>query len=57
MFINVSVKKLNSRVCQCSTEMLSNVGLQNWIKVLELSVCYKPNNEHLSNNKDIVIKK
>lgn len=57
MFINVSVKKLNSRVCQCSTEMLSNVGLQNWIKVLELSVGYKPNNEHLSHNKDIVIKK
>lgn len=37
--------------------MLSNVGLQNRIKVLELSVGYKPNNEHLSNNKDIVIKK
>lgn len=36
--------------------MLSNVGLQNGVKVLELSVSYEPNYEHLSENKDIFIK-
>lgn len=45
-----------SRVRQCGAEMLSNVSLQDRVKVLELSVCYKPNYEHLSENKDIFIK-
>lgn len=47
---------INSRICQCGTEVLSDVGLQNRVKVLELSVGYKPNYEHLSENKDIFIK-
>ena len=47
---------MNSRVCQCSTEMLTNVGLKDRVKVLELSVRYKSNNEHLSESKDMLIK-
>lgn len=38
----------NSRIGQRGTEMLSNVGLQDWVKVLKLSVRYEPNYEHLS---------
>lgn len=43
----------NSRVCQRGTEMLSNVGLQDRVEVLELSVSYEPNYEHLSENRRI----
>ena len=42
----------NSRVCQCGTEMLANIGLKNRVKVLELSVSNESNYEHLSENKD-----
>lgn len=42
---------INSRVCQRGTEMLSNVGLQDGVKVLELSVSYKANYEDLAENK------
>lgn len=42
---------IDSRVSQRGAEMLSDVGLQNGVKVLELSVGYKPNYEHLSENK------
>lgn len=38
----------NSRIGQRGTEMLSNVGLQDRVKVLKLSVRYEPNYEHLS---------
>lgn len=47
---------INSRVRQCGTEMLPNVGLQNRVKVLELSVSYKPNYKHLSENRHIFSK-
>lgn len=47
---------IDSRVSQRGAEMLSDVGLQNGVKVLELSVGYKPNYEHLSENKDKFIK-
>lgn len=38
----------NSRIGQRGTEMLSDVGLQDWVKVLKLSVGYESNYEHLS---------
>lgn len=44
------LRVIDSRVCQRSTEMLSNVGLKDGVKVLELSVRYEPNYEHLSEN-------
>lgn len=47
---------VNSRVSQSGTEMLPNVGLQDGVEVLELSVGYKPNYEHLSEDKDAFIK-
>lgn len=47
---------INLRVRQCGAEMLSNVGLQNGVKVVELSVGYEPNYKHLSENKDVFIK-
>lgn len=42
---------MSSRVCQRCTEVLSNVGLKNGVEVLELSVSYKSNYEHLSEKK------
>lgn len=38
---------MDSRVGQGGTEMLPDVGLQNGVEMLELSVGYKANYEHL----------
>lgn len=57
MAFGLFVQKVNnSRVCQRGTEMLSNVGLQDGVKVLELSVRYEPNYEDLSENREISIR-
>lgn len=47
-----ALRLFNSRIGQRGTEMLSNVGLQDWVKVLKLSVRYEPNYEHLSVRKE-----
>ena len=39
---------LNSRVGQGGAEMLANVGFKDGVEMLELSVGYEPNYEHLS---------
>lgn len=34
--------------------MFPDVGFQNRIKMLELSVCYEPNNEHLPKTENLI---
>lgn len=46
----------DSHVRQCGAEMLSYVGLQDRVKVLELSVGYEADYEHLSEKTDLFIK-
>ena len=38
----------DSRVGQGGAEMLANVGFKDRVEMLELSVSYEPNYEHLS---------
>lgn len=40
--------EVDSRVGQCGTEVFPDVGFKDRVKVLELSVCYEPNDKNLS---------